>query len=59
MGFHCIDDNLGFLILAAQLSAELYMGSFHLVVHCLAYVMQQACPLGQTDIQSQLRCQKA
>ena len=59
MGFHSIDHCLGLLVLSAQFRAELYVGSFHLVVYRFADVMKQTGTLGQTDIQSQFPCQKA
>ena len=53
MRLHGIDHNRRFLVLAAQLCAELYMGSFHLMIHSLTNVMQKSCTLRHTDVQSE------
>ncbi len=59
VGFHRIDHDRGFLVLAAQLGSELHMRAFHLMVHRLADIMQESCALRHADIQSQLPGQNA
>ena len=48
-----IDNDLRFFILAAQIRAQLDMGPFHFMVHCLADIVEQACAFGKSDIKAE------
>ena len=58
MGFHRVNNHSRLLILFTKFNAKLNVGSFHLVIHSLTDIMQQAGTLRHPYIQTQLACQK-
>ena len=55
MGLDGVDDVIPLLILPGELHAQSHMGALHLVVHGLAQIVEQSCPLGGLDISAQFR----